>query len=188
MSTCQPTWRPRRGFTLIELIVTIALAAILLTLVIPSFSGFLSKRRVEGVANELATDLQYARSEAVARNRGVSVTFGNGCYVVYTAPASSPNPSACTVSDATAVVKSVSIGTNSVSVTRQASLHTITFEPVLGSASNNVGASPGIVEVAAASGTPWKIQLRISTQGRTKSCSPSGAGFVSGFSSDCSDS
>jgi type IV fimbrial biogenesis protein FimT len=175
--------RPTAGFTLIELVATIAIAAILATLVIPSFTGFFSKRRVEGVATELATDLQYARSEAVARNRNVLVTFGNTCYVVYMSPATASTPSTCTVSDPAAVVKSVSV--QGVSMTRLSSVETITFEPVLGSASNNVGADPAVAEVTAPSGRLWKLQVRLSSQGRVKTCSPAGDGFVFGYNSDC---
>lgn len=176
----------KAGFTMIELAVTIAIAGVLVALVIPSFTGFLSKRRVEGVASELATDFQYARSEAVARNRGALVSFGTACYVVYLAPASATTLSNCTVSDPSAVVKSVTIADTSVAVTRLNSMATVTFEPVLGSASNDSGIDPAVVEVTAMSGKPWKLQIRLSNQGRVKVCSPSGSGFVSGFNPDCS--
>jgi type IV fimbrial biogenesis protein FimT len=182
------TGRTQSGFTIIELIVTIAIAGILVSLVIPSFSNFFSKRRVEGIASELATDLQYARSEAVARNRNTLVTFGTACYVVYVSPATATTPSTCTVSDPAAVVKSVTLTSSSVSLTPLSSMVTITFEPVLGSASNNVGANPGVAEVTALSGKPWKLQILLSNQGRVKTCSPSGSGFVSGYNSDCSNS
>lgn len=59
------------GFTVIELLVVIVLIAIAMTIAIPSFRGILENRRVEGVANELSADLQYARSEAVARQANV---------------------------------------------------------------------------------------------------------------------
>jgi type IV fimbrial biogenesis protein FimT len=181
--------RAHAGFTLIELIVTIALAGVLVSLVIPSFTDYLNKRRVEGVASELATDLQYARSEAVARNRNALVTFGDACYVVYVAPATATTPSTCTVSDIGAVVKSVTMPSSSISLTRLNSLVTVTFEPVLGSASNDSGSDPAVAEVTAGSGgKPWKLQVRVSNQGRVKTCSPSGAGFVSGHNSDCSNS
>jgi type IV fimbrial biogenesis protein FimT len=180
--------RAQSGFTIIELIVTIAIAGILVSLVIPSFSNFFSKRRVEGIASELATDLQYARSEAVARNRNTLVTFGAACYVVYVSPATATTPSTCTVSDPAAVVKSVTLDSSSVSLTRLNAMETITFEPVLGSASNNSGIDPAVAEVNSLGAKPWKLQVRLSNQGRVKTCSPSGSGFVSGYNSDCSNS
>jgi type IV fimbrial biogenesis protein FimT len=178
----------QRGFTLIELIVTIAVAGVLLALVIPSFTDFFAKRRVEGMATELATDLQYARSEAVARNREALVTFGTSCYVVYMAPASATVPTTCTISDPTAVVKAVSVPAASISLTRLNAMVTVIFEPVLGSASNDSGVYPAVAEVASTTGTPWRLQVRLSSQGRVKTCSPAGSGFVAGHYSDCSDS
>jgi type IV fimbrial biogenesis protein FimT len=74
------------GFTLIELMVVVALAAIVLALAAPSFSGLLERRRLEGAAAELGTDIQYARSEAVQRNRNVFLETGGGgsCYAIAT--------------------------------------------------------------------------------------------------------
>ena len=64
MNSPRPT-RSARGFTLIELMVVVALASVILTLAVPSFIGMLAKKRLEGLAQELGTDLQYARGEAV---------------------------------------------------------------------------------------------------------------------------
>ena len=55
----------RRGFTLIELMVVLAVAAVLLSTAMPSFLESTARSRLEGAVNELAVDLQYARSEAV---------------------------------------------------------------------------------------------------------------------------
>ena len=181
-----------QGFTLIELMVVVALAAVLVALTAPSFSNFLSKRRVEGIVAELATDLQYARSEAVARNQNVSVTFGTNCYVIHLSSATSVSctqSGGASVTPAAALMKAVEVASGApVSVTRAASLTSFTFEPVVGAASNDVGASPGILEVTGTGGTAWKLQLRVSAQGRVKTCSPTGAGYVVGYASSCSDS
>lgn len=61
-----------KGFTLIELMMTIAIGAIVLTLGIPSFMGTIRSNRITTQANELVTSLNYARSEAI--KRGVQVT------------------------------------------------------------------------------------------------------------------
>lgn len=63
----------KRGFTLIELIVTIAIAAILLTIAIPNFRTFSMNNRMATQANDLITALNLARSEAVKRSANVTV-------------------------------------------------------------------------------------------------------------------
>lgn len=64
-----------RGFTLIELMVTIAVLAILLTLAAPSFNDFFQRYRLRGAADDVVTLMAMARSEAIARNRNVAIVF-----------------------------------------------------------------------------------------------------------------
>ncbi|BBR38425.1 pilin [Aeromonas veronii] len=54
-----------RGFTLIELMVTVGIAAILLLVAVPSMSQRLAAERLERSATELASAYRFARSEAV---------------------------------------------------------------------------------------------------------------------------
>ena len=91
------------GFTLIELLVVVALAAIILTLAAPSFTSTLARKRLEGVASELATDIQYARSEAAQRNVPVRVTIGTNCYVITAQPTTGTPSSLCTQATASTI-------------------------------------------------------------------------------------
>lgn len=61
------------GFTLIELMVVIAVLVIFVMIALPSFSVLMSKNRTTSAANELLYSLQIARSEAVKRNIAVSL-------------------------------------------------------------------------------------------------------------------
>lgn len=54
-----------KGFTLIELVVTIAIAAIVLTIGVPSFQSVILNNRLITQTNDLVTSLNLARSEAV---------------------------------------------------------------------------------------------------------------------------
>ena len=173
-----------RGFTLIELMVVVALIRVILVLAIPSFTGMLARKRLEGVALELGTDLQYARSEAVQQNAQVQVIFGSNCYAIY-------------VVGSTAATDCVTLGTGA----RQLKLVQITtgptlaftpafgnlfieFEPVRGMAANAVGTNmSGNVLVESSAGN-WQLQVLVNRFGRVKTCSPNTT--VTGFSNDCS--
>ena len=63
----------QRGFTLIELIITVAIVVILLTVGVPSFQEMMRSNRAATHANEFLTALNFARSEAVKRGRNVSL-------------------------------------------------------------------------------------------------------------------
>lgn len=62
-----------RGFTLVELMVTLAVAAILLTMAVPSFRTTIQNNRLIAEANDFVTALHLARSEAIKRNTPVTM-------------------------------------------------------------------------------------------------------------------
>lgn len=62
------------GFTIIELMVVVAVLAILATLTAPSFSSIIALQRVKTGASDLYIALTIARSEAVKRNANVTIT------------------------------------------------------------------------------------------------------------------
>jgi type IV fimbrial biogenesis protein FimT len=61
------------GFTFIELMVTIALVAVITTVAVPAWSDFIRRNQAAAETNELITSLNYTRSEAVRRNTEVSL-------------------------------------------------------------------------------------------------------------------
>lgn len=67
------SFRPIQGFTLIEMLVVVALLGIFLAMAAPNFASLIRSNRVQAAADELAGVLQYARGEAITR--GVTVTL-----------------------------------------------------------------------------------------------------------------
>jgi type IV fimbrial biogenesis protein FimT len=62
--------RPRpAGFTLVELMVTVAIVAILAAIALPSFSTSIRNSRLASTTNEFIAAINLARSEAVKSNR-----------------------------------------------------------------------------------------------------------------------
>lgn len=62
--------RRSTGFTLVELMITIAIVAILAALALPSFQGVIRSNRVATTTNEFTAFVSYARSEAMRNSRG----------------------------------------------------------------------------------------------------------------------
>ncbi len=88
---CQPR---SLGLTIIELMTVLVVLGVLVTLVAPTFRGMMQRQRVQGIQDQLLTDLQLARSELAVRasasaSSPVAVTFGGDgmvtCYTIHTA-------------------------------------------------------------------------------------------------------
>ncbi len=74
--------QPHRGFTLVELLVTITIAAILLAVAVPSYKDFIARNTSESLQSRLATAFVTGRVEAATRNTAVTVCASNngtGC-------------------------------------------------------------------------------------------------------------
>jgi type IV fimbrial biogenesis protein FimT len=61
------------GFTLMELLIVITLAALVLAIGAPSFTEFRRNNRLTGTANDLLASIQLSRSEAIKRQRNVTL-------------------------------------------------------------------------------------------------------------------
>ena len=173
--------QPRRfvaGFTVIELMTVVVIAAILVVIALPSFNDFLARSRVEGVFRELQTDVQLARSESASRNVPVRMTFGVGCYLIHTHPTGA-GASSCTQAGAPTIgasatqIKTTQLqaGT-SAAFAPQNSLTYLAFDPIRGTATWDGGAAAGTVNVTSTAGA-WQLQVNVLVTGRVQTCSPS---------------
>lgn len=95
------------GVTLVELMIVVAIAAIMATIAAPSFSGFIQNTRMTSAMTQLTGDLNRARSEAIKRNSRMLVcahaingtacantTWNNGWLICYD---NNPQDGACDV-------------------------------------------------------------------------------------------
>lgn len=77
-----------RGFTLVEVMVVVAIMAILITLAAPSFTPLIERWRVQQTVKELESTLYFARSEAIKRGGNVIIHKNanntNGCTLAST--------------------------------------------------------------------------------------------------------
>ena len=67
-----------KGFTLIEVMMAVAIAAILVSLAAPSFVRMLADQRVKAAATDLYTAMSVTRSEAIKHNRNVTLQPKSG--------------------------------------------------------------------------------------------------------------
>lgn len=73
--------KQQHGFTLIELMVTLAVLTILLTVGVPNFQSFMLKNRISTASNTLIGALNLARSEAIKRGVDVKmIRLGSGAW------------------------------------------------------------------------------------------------------------
>lgn len=71
----------QRGYTLLELMVTLGIVSILAAVAVPSFNDIIRTQRLRSVASDLNATFQLARSEAVKRNTDVTVTRAGSSWV-----------------------------------------------------------------------------------------------------------
>ena len=69
--------RPARGFSLVELVVAMAIFGMLLALAAPNFSGWVRNMKIRTTAESIQTGLHVARSEALRRNAAVRFQLTN---------------------------------------------------------------------------------------------------------------
>lgn len=168
----------QRGVTLIEACIVMTIAGVVVGITVPGLQSLFDARRLGGVATQLATDIQFVRSEAVARNRAVRLSFhahpGSTCYVVHTGTAAqcdcdAAGPAVCT--GGAEQIKTVHLPAAE-RVTLQANVASVLFDPLHGT-----GTPAGTLRVIGADGR--EVQHVVNIMGRVRSCSPLGA--VAGY-------
>lgn len=138
-----------RGFTLIELMVALAVAIVLMGIAVPSFFESTARARLQGAINELAIDLQYARSEAVRERAAVTLTVAN-------------SGASYTITNATRTLKAVTLPTG-VSLTADV---TVSYDALRAMAE-------ATVFDAAVTGVSGSLRVSTNAVGRVQVCASS---------------
>ncbi|WP_350310657.1 GspH/FimT family pseudopilin [Marinobacter sp. SS13-12] len=72
------TRKKTSGFTLIELMITVALVGVIAAFAVPSFANLIANSRLASASNDVVGVLNYARSQAVKEGRRVIVSATDG--------------------------------------------------------------------------------------------------------------
>jgi type IV fimbrial biogenesis protein FimT len=174
------TARRQRGITLIEACIVLAITTVLASTAAPAMRGLIDARRLDGSATQLATDIQFTRSEAVARDQPVRLSFhpasDGSCYVIHTGNAAdcncdAPGPAQCTGDSRE--IKTVTFPEGE-RIALQSNVSSMLFHPVHGTVT-----PAGTVRLADPKGR--EIRHVVNIMGRLRACTPDGA--VPGYKS-----
>ena len=164
----------QRGVTLIEACIVMAISGVVIGTTVPGMQGVLDSRRLGGAATQLATDIQFVRSEAVARNRAVRLSFhsaaDSACYVIHTGGAAqctctATGPAVCEAG--AEEIKTVHMPAT-VKVGLRANVGSVLFDPLHGTSTPT-----GTLRVIGTQGR--EVHHVINIMGRVRSCTPLGA-------------
>jgi len=174
MKNLRPSTRRQRGVTLVEACTVVAVLAVLASTAAPNLQGLIDGRRLDGAATQLATDIQFVRSEAVARNVPVRLSFHTttegSCYVLHTGNADQcdcnvPGPATCS-GDARQIKTVLLPAADRVSL--QTNTASVLFDPLHGTSTPT-----GTLRLVGQQGRA--VHHVVNVMGRVRSCSPQGA-------------
>ena len=175
-----PTRTIQRGFTLIELMVTIAVFALLLFLALPNYRIWIQNTQVRTAAEAILNGIQLARAEAVRRNTSVQFQLQAGTTWTVGCEPAVGDSNGDGVDDCPAVIQTRSTeegGTTSATpVVTPGGATTVTFNG-LGRVIPNSDASPSITRVDMDSNTlpaadSRELRITIAPGGAVKMCDP----------------
>lgn len=153
---------PTHGFSFLELMITLAIVAILAALAMPTYTSTIAKRRVIGAAEAVLSDLRWARSEAFKRNVNVRVTFTTGSSWSYAINADPEGSHTLIKSFSGSSFPDTALS----SASFRPSVSYTTFDPVRGVNPNN-----GTVILTSGS---YSASVTVSTLGRMRICNAPG--------------
>jgi type IV fimbrial biogenesis protein FimT len=169
------TERSQRGFTLIELMVTTAVIAIIALVAVPSFNNMRDQTRVRAAAEAIFAHVQFARSESIKQSRNLWVTATTGtdwCVGISNSSGCTCNTAgSCQFGPATGLMEYNVRFTEYSGITLTAGIASIQFDSRRGSVA---GAGNSITVTGS---NNFSAQIITSTMGRTRLCGNVGGGY-----------
>jgi len=167
------------GFTLLELMIVVAIVGIVASIAVPSFQDTLERNHLKEAAESLKSDLMFARTESIKRSSNINISIDiNGsswCYGIDvdndTNNTNANAPCDCTTAGSCAV-KTVDGNQFEGTTLTAGTDENITFFFRRGSASNT-GATINT--------TNYSVRAKVSDIGRITVCSPDSSKAIGGY-------
>lgn len=67
--------KPQSGFTMLELLIAVAIVGITAGMAIPDLISFIANYRLKSAANQLYSDMQYTKINAIKQNKNWAIVF-----------------------------------------------------------------------------------------------------------------
>lgn len=166
------TLRQQSGLSLIESLVATLVTAATVGSVVPDFGRAVETRSLDGAAAQLETDIQYARSLAVAQNRNMRLSFSSSaagsCYVVFAGKAGECSCSPAGQTQCLAGARPLrAVGfAPSGRVQLKSNVNSIVFDSNLGTSTPT-----GTLRFTSLKGR--EVRLVVNVAGRVRACTPS---------------
>lgn len=167
------------GFTLVELVVTLAVAAILATIAVPSFNNTLESMRARRATESMVAALYNAKSEAIKRNTFVRLEFKTSnagatwCYgLTQATTCDCTTANSCVLDGVERVVNNTQF--KGIAATVSATDSRFNFNPLRGTV------NAGNVKFTS-DGQGFQSKAVISGKGRITTCSDAGTGYMGAF-------
>jgi type IV fimbrial biogenesis protein FimT len=155
----------KMGFTLLELMIIVAILGILVALAAPSLTSILERRKIIAAAEAIQSDLRWTRSEAIKRNTDITITFTPGAAGAwsYTITPAGKTVNSATIPEFGNIALTENFGVD----------HATGFDHIRGTSNDN-----GTVTLTSPAG---EVHVVLSVLGRARICSV--GGNIGGYAS-----